>query len=239
MQFLNLDMHKKIITKIVIPKLDVNKFIYKSYKIMPRSQNAHAYVNAGFLVEFNDEKNKVLSARICYGGISPTTIHAFNTENYLIGKNLFTNETLQVALKVLQAEIVPDWVLPDATPEYRKNLALSLFYKFVLSTAHTETIGSKYLNGGEILTRSLSSGVQIFDTYKNNWPLTKNIPKIEAYAQCSGEAKYVNDFPEMPGQLYGAFVLSTKANVDLMGFDPDEALVRFCLFKIFQTFPLN
>lgn len=37
---------------------------------MPRAQNAHAYVNAGFLMEV-DAKMIVKAATVVYGGIKP------------------------------------------------------------------------------------------------------------------------------------------------------------------------
>jgi xanthine dehydrogenase/oxidase len=45
------------------------------------------------------------------------------------GKNLFDRKILRTALKILDAELHPDHVLPDASPEYRKGLAAALFYK--------------------------------------------------------------------------------------------------------------
>ena len=48
-----------------------NKFFFK---IMPRAQNAHAYVNAAFLIKWNDEMDQILSARACFGGINPKVI---------------------------------------------------------------------------------------------------------------------------------------------------------------------
>lgn len=97
---------------------------------MPRAQNAHALVNAGFLFQF-DDSNKIKSARIIYGCINPTFIHAVNTENYLKGKNIFDNNILQEAMKTLDNELKPDHVLPDPTPEFRKKLAISLFFKVI------------------------------------------------------------------------------------------------------------
>ena len=63
------------------------------------------------------------------GGISGTFFRATQTEDYLVGKNLNDNATLQGALAVLDSEIVPveDPVL--ASVEYRKYLAKALFYK--------------------------------------------------------------------------------------------------------------
>lgn len=44
---------------------------------MPRAQNSHAYVNAGFLYEFSTSADgevnhqELQSIRICFGGITP------------------------------------------------------------------------------------------------------------------------------------------------------------------------
>jgi xanthine dehydrogenase/oxidase len=45
------------------------------------------------------------------------------------GKNLFDRKVFRTAVKILDAELHPDHVLPDASPEYRKGLAAALFYK--------------------------------------------------------------------------------------------------------------
>jgi len=221
--FISTDMNRKLITKIIIPAYDSKKFVFRSYKIMPRAQNAHAYVNAAFLLEM--DSTKVISAKICYGGINPTFIHAEKTEKFLVGENLFENKSLQNALTILNDEIKPDFVLPDASSEYRKNLALSLFYKFVLNIAPKEKISDKFRSGSELLKRGLSSGTQTFDTYEKNWPLTKNIPKIEADAQCTGEAKYVNDFPKVSNELHAAFVTAKNVHGVIKNIDASNALV--------------
>lgn len=46
--FLKTNMNHKIIYSVVLPALS-DEYEYRSYKIMPRAQNAHAHVNAGFL----------------------------------------------------------------------------------------------------------------------------------------------------------------------------------------------
>ena len=221
--FITLNMQKKLLTKIILPAYDPNRFIFRSYKIMPRAQNAHAYVNAAFLLEM--ENRKIVSAKICYGGINPNFIHAEKTETFLIGKDLFENQSLQNALSTLDDEIRPDWILPDASPEYRKNLALAIFYKFVLNIAPEENVLKKFRSGGEILKRGLSSGTQTFDTYEKNWPLTKNIPKIEADAQCTGEAEYVNDIPIVSNELHAAFVTAKNVHGVIINIDASKALV--------------
>lgn len=45
------------------------------------------------------------------------------------GKNLFDRKVLRTAFKILDTELHPDHVLPDASPAYRKGLAEALFYK--------------------------------------------------------------------------------------------------------------
>lgn len=95
---------------------------------MPRSQNAHAIVNSGFFYQF-DRYNRVSFCRMVYGGLAPQFSRANKTENFLIGKELFTNETLQGALRVFDSELV---VVPEPlklSVEYRRHLALALFYK--------------------------------------------------------------------------------------------------------------
>lgn len=191
---------------------------------MPRAQNAHAFVNAGFLYQFNSDKTSILSATICYGGINPTFIHATNTENYLIGLNLFTNTVIQGALNTLDTEISPDWVLPDTSPEFRKDLAFGLIYKSVLSLCPSSLVAAKYLSGGTTLVRPLSSGIQTYDTYPSLYPVTQTLNKLEAGIQCSGEAVYVNDMPKQPNELWAAFVLADKVGGLISGFDTTVAL---------------
>lgn len=97
-------------------------------QIMPRAQNAHAIVNAAYLYKLCSLQT-VIEARIVYGGLSAEFVHARNTEKFLIRKKLFTNETLQAALKILEQELVVTENLPEPSVEYRKSLALNLFYK--------------------------------------------------------------------------------------------------------------
>ncbi|CAH2208161.1 jg4520, partial [Pararge aegeria aegeria] len=121
-EFLNEDMTKKIITNILLPPLNYEHKLV-TYKIMPRAQNAHALIHAGFLYKI-DAATTVKRCRIVYGGLSPTFIRAWNTEKYLIGKSLFRNETLQSAINVLKNEIVVTENLPEPPVEYRRRVAL-------------------------------------------------------------------------------------------------------------------
>lgn len=94
---------------------------------MPRTQNAHAIVNAGFLVKI--ENDLVKTANIVYGAINKGFVHASKTEKILIGKKLYDDTTLQAIFDSLNTELVPDHVLPDPSITFRKGIAISLFYK--------------------------------------------------------------------------------------------------------------
>lgn len=95
---------------------------------MPRAQNAHAIVNAGFLFKV-DASNKVTSVNIVFGNISPTFVTAKKTVNALVGEVLFDDTTLQNVLISLKDELVPEDAPPEPSPECRKMIALGLFYK--------------------------------------------------------------------------------------------------------------
>lgn len=99
------------------------------FQITSKEQNAHAEVNSAFLFKLDPKSHIVLKASIVYGGINPRFTHAYDTEKYLTGCNIFTNKTLQEALYCLDKEIDPDFNPPEPMPFFRKKVALALFYK--------------------------------------------------------------------------------------------------------------
>jgi xanthine dehydrogenase/oxidase len=104
---------------------------FRSFKIMPRSTNAHAYVNAGFLalVDSADHFRIVGRPSIVFGGISSGFVHARTTEDFLQDRPMDDHDIFLEALAILAEEMVlqNDPVL--ASPLYRKQLAMGLFYK--------------------------------------------------------------------------------------------------------------
>ncbi|KAJ6648665.1 Xanthine dehydrogenase [Pseudolycoriella hygida] len=223
-KFLSLDMNKKVILNVKLPMLDKRFYKLRTYKVMIRAQNAHAYVNGGILVKFNS--NIVESARVCFGGINPKFVHAEDTQTFLRGRNLHTNETLKLAVNVLKNELHPDDVLPEASPAYRKRLAVSLFYRFVLSTCNESYIKPEFRSGANVLQRPLSKGTQSYDSDKDQFPLTESILKYEGIAQVSGAATYSNDIPTYPNELWAAFVPATKVHSKLGKIDASDALIE-------------
>ncbi|XP_031636493.1 xanthine dehydrogenase-like [Contarinia nasturtii] len=229
-EFLSLDMLQKVILSVVFPKLAPDQFVFRSYKVMPRAQNAHAMVNAAFLFEFgmNDGKASVKSCQICYGGINPQFIHAEATEKLLTGvDDFYTEDVLQKAIKSLQNEIEPDSVLPDPPADYRQKLAIALFYRFFLNTAPADKIKSEYSLGRTGLDRPLSSGIQTYESDEKSYPLTQPLTKYEGLIQCTGEAQYVNDMfsaSTVDNELWCAFVPATEVHSKIVQIDATKAL---------------
>jgi xanthine dehydrogenase/oxidase len=85
-EFLTYNMTNRVLAKVIFSAYDPSKYTFCSFKVMPRAQNAHAYVNAAFLLELNDQKNAIVLSRICFGGIDPNFVHAEKTEIFLVGK---------------------------------------------------------------------------------------------------------------------------------------------------------
>lgn len=229
--FLAHSMRGCLLYAIRLPRIDAAVHALRTYKTMIRAQNAHAYVNAGMLVRFSDERGgRVRAARLCFGGIRPQFTHANQTERLLTAgadaTDLYTDTALMAALRSLDAELDPDWRLPDAQPAYRKRLAQALFYRFVLDTCRpTERVRPANRSGAApAIFRPLSAGVQDFQTVRANWPLTEPVTKYEGLQQASGEARYIGDMPVLRGELWAALVLADRVHCRVARIDATAAL---------------
>lgn len=235
-RFLNTDMHGKVIEKVKIPIPSKNS-IFKSYKIHPRAQNAPSYISCAFYFDI-DRRNKYKVLKrpdIVYEGISDTFMHAHNTEQYLIGKELMMPEVLRQAFKVLKAELLPYEDHSLSSKSFRNSLGTALFYKYVLHVMG-DMARDTFASGSGPIPRGLSRGVQEMDTNEARWPITEPVMKLEALKQCSGELIYTTDLQSSERLLHGAFVLTTVGNARLKKVDASEALkmegvVRFLSAK--------
>ncbi|KAL5273913.1 hypothetical protein ACFFRR_000587 [Megaselia abdita] len=223
--FLSVDANRIVISSFTLPKHFPSHEKFNSYKVTWRSQNAHAIVNGAFLFKFSSSTN-IESARICFGGINPSFVHAKATEIFLKNKNSSNEETVQELFRTLLTELNPDWFLPDASPQYRRYVSCGIFYKFILSILPSNLLNPKYLLGARKLyeDRPLSNGLQVFQTNPKNYPLTQPIVKQEALVQCSGEAKYNNDLQPQPNEVHCAFVQSKLVGARIELIDPSTAL---------------
>jgi hypothetical protein len=71
-------MNGQIILNVTLPPLSTD-YIIKTFKIMPRSCNAHAYINAGFCAKISRQENIRIEGKptIIFGGIRSSLV-SFN-----------------------------------------------------------------------------------------------------------------------------------------------------------------
>ncbi|ODN05815.1 Aldehyde oxidase 4 [Orchesella cincta] len=193
--------------------------------ITRRYQNAHAYVNAGFLFKVNKGTGVTVAEkpRIVYGGVSAAFIHATAAELSLQGKDLTDEKTLRDALQALEKEVRPDVGPLESSPFYRIQLAKTLLYKTILEIIG-EKAAQKFRSGSSDLERIITKGKQTYDASQAETNLYKSVPKYEGTIQASGEAEYTADIPFQTNELFGAFVLSTVPNGNIKNMDASAAL---------------
>ncbi|XP_039947447.1 xanthine dehydrogenase-like [Bactrocera tryoni] len=225
LDYLKLPFNKAVILAFELRAYLKGRFIYHTYKITPRAQNAHAFVNAAFLLDMDVTSWGIVNAaRICFGNISPDFVHATATEAYLVGQNLFDKEVMAKIFVSLNNEVQPDDVLPEPSPTYRRALVCGLFYKTILKLAPAEKVRPEYRSGADILRRPLSSGTQTFETIEKNYPITQPVQKLDALIQCSGEAFYMDDTLTNSHAVYCAFANATRVGAHIEQIDASEAL---------------
>eukprot|EP00051_Salpingoeca_urceolata_P009950 m.120900 g.120900 ORF g.120900 m.120900 type:complete len:1312 (+) comp16518_c0_seq3:946-4881(+) len=212
--FLTADLTGKVIVNATIPVLQKGES-FSSYKIMPRHENAHAHVNAGFRFT-TDASHKVSACEMVFGGIASKAVQAPQTVAFLKGKVLTDASVIQQAATVLKGELKPADVPAWAAPSYRLSLATTLLYKSILNIV---PVSARVASAAGGIDRPVSSSQQTYSTDKTEYPVSEPLPKLTALQQTSGEAVYVDDCPPAAATLHGAFVLSTTANATLQALD--------------------
>ncbi|XP_059145955.1 uncharacterized protein LOC131933182 isoform X2 [Physella acuta] len=214
------DMKQKVIAFLQLPSFKQSE-IFRSFKITPRWQNAHAYVNAAFKFEVVGKKVTGTPSFV-YGGISNNLIHASKAEAFIKGKQL-DDKIISETLKVLSAELIPAEDDPlAASAKYRHDLAVNLLYKTLLEVYKPSDL--RVQSGADSMDRTLSFGLQTFQEKAEEFPLKQALSKLEAPLQASGETVYTNDIPSFRRELCAAFVISTVGSATLEHVDPSEAL---------------
>ncbi|RUS90574.1 hypothetical protein EGW08_001662 [Elysia chlorotica] len=213
------DMKFKVITAVELPSWASHDH-YRSFKITPRWQNAHAYVNAAFKIPAQGRKI-VGRPRIVVGGISAEMVHALNTEAFLESKTL-DDQVVNAALKTMFEEVKPDVLEVGGSVEYRRQLAVNLLYKTLLGVY--KPMKPSLQSGALSMERPLSSGLQTYQQTSDKLPIGQGLPKKTAPLQVTGEAIYTNDMPMFKDELQAAFVTTSIAKGKIDKIDTTEAL---------------
>lgn len=97
------------------------------YKVSQRRDLDISCVNACFKLILAEQK--IISARIVYGGVGPTVLRLYKLEDFLVGKAL-TQKTVSETQELIAKSIAP---LADArgTAGFRESMAKQLFAKYV------------------------------------------------------------------------------------------------------------
>ncbi len=122
----------EIIKAVTIPKVITNGAIKRlsfSYKIGKRGTDDISIVAAAFAIDL-DANQKILHARLAYGGVAATPIRAIAVEQALIGQP-WNMETMRSVKPMLHEAFTP---LNDlrGSANYRKLLVGNLFEKFFI-----------------------------------------------------------------------------------------------------------
>ncbi|RUS86926.1 hypothetical protein EGW08_005331 [Elysia chlorotica] len=214
-----LKMHDKVLTAVILPSLADN-IHYRSFKVTPRRQNAHAYINAAFSIPLDGFTIRGRPS-IVLGGISANTVHASKTEDFLANKTI-SIDIMKEAFATIKNELEPTESPLEASSKYRKDLAGGLLYKVLLGLQKSRA--PKVWSGPDDLHRPVSSGMQTFLEMSQEFPLKRAGPKMDATVQVTGEAVYVNDMPKLQHELYAAFTLADVASATIESIDASEAL---------------
>jgi len=212
-----------LMVKVSIPAMPQNgRFL--SWKVARRSQNAHAIVNAAFALTLHG--NVVTSARVVYGGIRGRAALAPNTQAALTGRDVTQQETLDVAMAALRAELVVDPSMPGEA-RYRESMLASFLYKTMLALQPPKSLCASLVSAIQppLHSRQVSKGALSLKGAEDpgEFPISEPVGKLSALAQCEGQARYTDDIPLEPSQLHGAFVLAPKAGGVLKGVDASFA----------------
>jgi xanthine dehydrogenase small subunit len=120
----------ELIVSVKIPKTlapNAVRRLSQSYKVGKRGTDDISIVAAAFTIDL-DYQNRIVSARLAFGGVAATPVRAVEVEKTLEGK-VWNSETVKKVKDKLKETFTP---LTDhrGTAEYRKMLVANLFEKF-------------------------------------------------------------------------------------------------------------
>ncbi|XP_026315872.1 xanthine dehydrogenase isoform X3 [Hyposmocoma kahamanoa] len=225
----------EVVISVEIPFTKDRQFV-KAYKQARRRDDDISIVTAAFNITL-ENNTLIKDARLCFGGMGPTTICAKNTSHSL--KSLYWSEqTLNFVFDALTRELELDASAPGGMADYRKSLCLSLFYKFFVYVSQTMTNKNNKENDHNGMDKQMSAieylptvkplSSQYFDIQNNDRKLSDSIgqpiPHVSALKHATGEAIYCDDIPQVQGELFLTLVFSTEAYANIINIDASEAL---------------
>ena len=131
--WMNIDMKRKVLLHISLPKMKNGNCKFQFFKVAPRSSFAYAHVNGAFCVEFDERKlNTIKKASFVFGGVAGNFIHPTSVEAFIVGKDLTNPKQMNNLFNLLETEVVPDDDPHLTSGQFRAGLVSSLLYKFLV-----------------------------------------------------------------------------------------------------------
>uniref|UniRef100_A0A1B6CHR7 xanthine dehydrogenase n=1 Tax=Clastoptera arizonana TaxID=38151 RepID=A0A1B6CHR7_9HEMI len=229
----NIVKPEEILVSITIPFTQEHQY-FLAYKQSKRREDDIAIVNAAFNLQL-DSAGIVQSFNMAFGGMAPTTVLAPKTGDFFIGKK-WTSQTVDEAFNVLTEELPLHPGAPGGMIQYRRSLTLSLLFKFFLAISQKleaknlacEKLPSEYTSGAKCFKTLTPKSSQYFQVVSSSQPKSDSIGRpivhMSAFKQVTGEAIYCDDMPHIDGELYLAFVFSTRSHARIVSIDPSPAL---------------
>ncbi|XP_014226482.1 xanthine dehydrogenase [Trichogramma pretiosum] len=230
----NIVASDEILVSIEVPFSVPNQY-FVAYKQAKRRDDDIAIVNLAMNVFFEPGTAIVQEAHMAFGGMAPTTVLARKTCSAMIGRK-WNEDLAELVTNSLIDELPLSGDAPGGMILYRRSLTVSLFFKGFVSISkqlqehisNFEPLPKELLSAGEgfqYIPPKSSQYYQVIPPNVNSNDLVgKPIIHASAMKQAAGEAVYLDDIPRMEGELYLAFVLSTRAHAKILKVDPSQAL---------------
>ncbi|XP_022116167.2 xanthine dehydrogenase [Pieris rapae] len=221
----------EVVLSVQIPFTNKDQCI-KAYKQAKRREDDISIVTTAFYIEFEKDNLNIVDAKLCFGGMAPTTVCAIKTSNLMKHKS-WDEDLLTSVFDSLTEEFQLDSSVPGGMAEYRKSLCLSLFFRFYLHVLETRSINgtrpSNYnLSGSNQIAALHPKSSQCFEIKNNSRnvydAVGKPIVHMSALKQATGEAIYCDDLPPMEEELYLVLVFSKESHAKIKSIDASQAL---------------
>uniref|UniRef100_A0A9L0J346 aldehyde oxidase n=1 Tax=Equus asinus TaxID=9793 RepID=A0A9L0J346_EQUAS len=187
-------------------------------------------------VFFGEGGGIIRELSIAYGGVGPTTICAKNSCQKLIGRP-WNEEMLDAACRLILDEVsLPGWA-PGGKVEFKRTLLISFFFKFYLKVSQIlktmdpvryPGLADKYESALEDLHSRNHWGTSKYQVGNPKQlpqdPIGRPIMHLSGIKHTTGEAIYCDDMPVLDGELFLAFVTSSRAHAEIVSIDLSEAL---------------
>ncbi|CAH0581385.1 unnamed protein product [Chrysodeixis includens] len=224
----------EILLSIEVPYSNRYQYV-KAYKQAKRREDDISIVTAAVNVEFEHNTNVIKYINLAFGGMAPVTKLATKTCESLKGEKWDEN-MLEKAFSLLIEELPLNPSAPGGNIQFRRTLTMSLFLKAYLAIAkqmtkdyiHEDLIIPYHSSGAEQFHGGMPKSAQYFDLVGSEQvksdAVGRPITHVSAFKQTTGEAIYCDDMPTAEGELYLAFVLSTRAHAKVLSVDATKAL---------------